>query len=175
MKKNILMILSIVSIVIVVFILQLFFINQKEIFGIRPNLILITCIVISLWYGVYIGGISSFLLGIMTNFLYGNNMAVYVIGYTLCGILIGSINTNYRKENKMTFVYVTVFATFLFEIVQYIGKMIMYNIDGNFWYLLKQSVISSLLNIVIVYILYYIIAKISEHMEDKIIRRSSGF
>ena len=175
MRKSFLTVIYIICFILLIYFLQLYVINPRELFGIKPNLILILVIVISLWYGLYAGGISSFLIGIFTDIIFGSNIGIFTISYTIVGILIGIVNYNYRKESKMSLVYVTIMATFIFELIQYLLYMIIYKIDSNFMYLIKQSVISSLLNIVIVYIVYSLIYKISEYIEDKVIQSRRGF
>lgn len=176
MKKKILTGIYVVLIVVAVFVIQLFVINPRSLFGIKPNLILITTIVISLWYGVYTGGISAIILGIIADTLFGSSHGgVFTISYTIVGVVIGVFNYNYRKENKMSLVYVTIIATFLFEVVQCIFYLISGTLELNLIYLLKQIIISSLLNIVIVYIVYSIIYRLSEYIEDRIIQSKRGF
>lgn len=70
MKKKSITILYISLLVLAIYFIQLYVINPRTLFGIKPNLILILSIVISLWYGIYVGGISSFLLGIFTDIIF---------------------------------------------------------------------------------------------------------
>lgn len=176
MRKNILTVIFIILLILIVFLIQLYFINPRNLFGIKPNLILILSIVISLWYGVYIGGISSFLIGVFTDILFGSSgIGIFTISYTIVGLVVGSLNTNYRRESKMSLVYVTIIATFVFEIVEYFCYLIFFNASSGLFYLLKQVFISSLLNIVIVYIIHSVIYKITEYIEDRIMQNSNGF
>lgn len=175
MKRNILTVIYIVLLILLIFFIQLYFINPRELFGIKPNLILILSIVISLWFGLYVGGISSFFLGVVTDVLFGSStIGIFTISYTIVGIVVGALNNNYRKESKMSLIYVTIIATFLFEMTQYFCYLLFFDSVTNIFYLLKQIIISSLLNIVIVYIIYSIIFKITEYIEDRIIQNASG-
>lgn len=175
MRRNLLTCIYILVLLLIIFLTQLYIINPRELFGIKPNLILILVIVVSLWYGIYIGGVSSLLIGALTDIIFGDSFGIYTISYTIAGLIVGALNENYRKESKMSLVYVTVLATFIFEIVLCIQYVLLYKIDVSFIYLLKQGVISSILNIVIVYIVYSLMYSISEHIEDRIIKRASGF
>lgn len=174
MKRNILTVVYILFLILFVYLLQLYVIDPRALFGVKPNLILILVIVISLWYGLYIGGIASILIGIVTDIIFGANIGIFTISYTIVGILIGILNYNYRKESKMSLVYVSIIATFTFEIIQYFCYIIAYNVDSSIFYLIKQSFISSLLNIIIVYIVYSLIYNISEYIEDRIIQNTRG-
>lgn len=176
MRKNILTTIFITLLILIVFLIQLYFINPRNLFGIKPNLILILSIVISLWYGVYIGGISSFLIGIFTDILFGSSgIGIFTISYTIVGLVVGSLNNNYRKESKMSLVYVTIIATFIFEISEYLCYLLFFSVNSNLFYILRQFFISSLLNITIVYIIYSVIYKITEYIEDRIMQNLGGF
>lgn len=74
----------------------------------------------------------------------------------------------------MSLVYVTIIATFVFEFAQLLCYLIFFAVNTSIWYFLKQVIISSLLNIVIVYIVYSLIYNISEYIEDRMLRSSSG-
>lgn len=175
MKRNILTIIYIVLLIFLIFFIQLYMINPRELFGVKPNLILILSIVISLWFGLYVGGISSFFLGIITDILFGSStIGIFTISYTIVGVVVGALNNNYRKESKMSLVYVSILATLVFEMVQCFCYLLFFNSYTNIFYLLKQIIVSSLLNIVIVYIIYSIIFKITEYIEDRIIQNASG-
>ena len=175
MRRNFLTGIYIAILLFTIYILQLYLINPRELFGIKPNLILIVVIVVSLWYGVHVGGISSLLIGFLTDILFGSNNGMFTISYTIVGIIVGILNDNYRKESKMSLVYVTIIATFSFEIVQFFQYILLYKVGLSLVYLIKQIVISSLLNIVIVYIVYSLMYNLSEYIEERITKKSSGF
>lgn len=158
----------IVLIVIAIYFLQLFIINKHLLFGVKPNLILIAVIVVSLWFGLYKGAIFSFMMGILTDLLFGNTFGLFTISYTITGTFIGYLNDNYRKENKLSLVYVTLLAVSVFELVQYLGYTIITGSYSSIFYLLKQVVISSLLNIIIVYVVYELIYKIAKSFDEEI-------
>lgn len=166
--KRFLTIIYIILLIILIYFFQVAIVDNNELFGIKPNLILISCIIVSLWYGLYIGAIYSFIIGIITDIIFGNTFGLFTISYVITGTLIGFFNTNYRKENKMSLVYVTVIATALFEFVEYIFYLMNTSTYSSLLYLLKQIAIGSILNIVIVYVLYSLVLKIVNYFEDRI-------
>ena len=174
MKKKIITVIYIIALLLVLFALQIFVIDSKTLFGIKPNLILISSIAISIWYGEKVGGIYSFILGAIVEFLFNSN-GMFLVAYTVVGILVGILNTKYNKENKLSIVYVTIIATFLFEFIQYIYYCAMYNVYSNLFYFIKQVVIGSILNIVIVFIVYSIIYKIVDYFDSRLRKDLSGF
>lgn len=165
----------ILALIIFIFAFQIFVINPRNLFGIKPNLILISVIVVSAWYGEKVGGIFSFIMGIIIELLFSSYSGMFLISYTTVGILVGYLNHKYNKENKISLVYVTIIATFLYEFIEYIYYFLIHKVYSNLFFFLKQVVISSILNIVIVYIVYSIIHKIIEYFDNRIRKDLSGF
>lgn len=174
MKKRVITIIYILILLIFVFAFQLFIINSRELFGIKPNLILILVIVASAWYGEKIGGIFSFIIGLVTEMLFGLN-GIFLVSYTIVGIIVGYLNTKYNKENRISLVYITIIATFIFEFIQYIVYALSFKIYSNMFYFFKQVVISSILNIVIVFIVYSLIHNLIEYFDSRLKRNLNGF
>lgn len=150
-----------------IYTLQLFVINPKTLFGVKPNLILIAVIVVSLWFGLYKGTIFSFLIGMITDYIFGSNFGIFTIAYTICGMLVGYVNENYRKENKMSLVYVTLMATITFEVIQYFEYLLITHLYSSIWALGKQIILSLLLNIVIVYVVYGLVHRITQYFGNR--------
>ncbi|MEG0873250.1 MAG: rod shape-determining protein MreD [Clostridia bacterium] len=175
MLKKILTVIYIVVLLMFVYFFQIFVIDTRTLFGVKPNLILISTIVVSLWYGIYTGTFYGFAIGLVTDMMFGNTFGMFTITYTLTGMLIGALNYNYRKENKMSLVYVTLIATTCFEILQYIQYTIITTRYNSILYLTKQIFISSILNIIIVYIIYGLVSKIVEYFDSNLRKNSNGF
>lgn len=173
MLKKILTVIYIILLIMLVLFLQFFVIDNKTLFGIKPNLILITVIVVSLWYGVYTGTFFSFVIGICTDFMFGNTTGMFTVAYTLTGAITGFINYNYRKENKMSLVYVTFIFTAIFELIQYIQYLLVTHTYSSLFYFIKQVIMSSLLNTIIVFIIYGAIYKIVDKFESNLRRQSA--
>ena len=98
---------------------------------------------------------------------------MFTIAYTLTGAITGLINNNYRKENKLSLVYVTLISTAIFEFIQYIEYLFITYSYSSLLYFVKQVVISSLLNIIIVFIIYGAIYKIVDKFESNLRRQSA--
>lgn len=174
MKKKIATAFYMFILLIMIFGIQLFVFDSRTLLGIKPNLILIATIVISAWYGEKIGGIFSFILGVITDFLFRTD-GVFVISYTLIGIVVGLFNHKYNKENRISLVYITIIATFLLELLQYISYVISYQVFSNVFYFLKQIAIASVFNIVIVFVVYSIIYHIVTYFDNRQRKDLSGF
>ena len=173
MLKKTLTVISIILFIILIFFIQLFVINDRTLFGVKPNLILISVIVVSLWYGVYKGTLFAFIIGLITDILFGSTTGMFTISYTITGAITGLINDNYRKDNKMSLVYVTLIFTAIFEVIQYFEYLMITRTYTNILYFLKQVLLTSILNTVIVFIIYGVIYKIVESFESNLRRQSA--
>lgn len=166
--RKILTIIYLIFFIVLIFTLQIMLIDGRTVLGVKPNLILITVIVVSLWFGLYAGSFYGLIIGIITDILFGNNIGMFTIVYSIIGALIGFFSYNYRKENKIALVYVTVIATAVFEFVQYIMYFVISSHYNSILYLLYQLFATSVLNVVIVFIVYSLLYKILSFFENRL-------
>ena len=85
--KNFLKGLCIIILFIIALFIQLFIFNNMELFGVKPNLILICVIVVGLYTNIYSSTIFSFLVGIIVDLLFGSG-GMFIISYTAIGMLL---------------------------------------------------------------------------------------
>lgn len=166
--KKALTIVYLLLFILIIFVFQMFIIDERELFGVKPNLILISVIVVSLWFGLYTGSIYSVIIGIITDMLFGNNIGIFTIGYAITGVIIGFFNYNYRKENKIALIYLTFIATAIFELIEYIIYFVITKEYTSILYFVYQIILTSILNIVIVYVVYSLLYKIISFFEDRL-------
>ena len=168
MKNKILFHMFLVLIFILVLFIQVFVISGNTLFGMKPNVLLISVIVFTTFLGLYKGSIYSLILGVFCDFLYGSSFGVFTISYTLVAIIIGIISNNYRTDSsKLALIIMTFIGTAIFEISQFIIYSFLNNGIYNIFHLILQIFLASILNIVIVFILNGIISKVAEHLEIK--------
>lgn len=168
MKKNILASLYIIVFVLLIYLLQIYVIGDKTLFSVKPNLILISVLVVSLWYGLYAGTVYSFLIGLFTDMLYSSNIGMFTIAYTIAGMVVGLLHYYNQRESKISVIYATFICVAAFELVEYVYYATLTDSFFNLLYLLKQIIISSVLNIVITYAFYSILLKVTDSIESKI-------
>lgn len=166
--KKALTIVYLLLFILIIFVFQMFIIDERELFGVKPNLILISVIVVSLWFGLYTGSIYSVIIGVITDMLFGNNIGLFTIGYAITGVIIGFFNYNYRKENKIALLYLTFIATAIFELIEYIIYFVITKEYTSILYFVYQIILTSILNIVIVYVVYSLLYKIISFFEDRL-------
>ena len=146
--------------------IQLFIFNNMRLFGVKPNMLLISIIVVSLYTSIYSCTIYSFFLGLIIDLMFGGS-GMFTISYTAIGMLLGFINEDYMKENYFSIIILTTLSVALFETVQYFQSMIILSSYVSFFFFLKQVILSILLNVVLVFIIRFIFGKIIEHIDKK--------
>jgi len=166
MAKKIFSYFIIFLILICIFLFQIYVIDSRELFGVKPNIILISVIVMSLWYGLYAGSLYGLFIGMITDILFGNSFGIFTLSYVVVGAVIGYLNYNYRRESKVSLSYLTIFGTCIFEFMQYFIYIFLNSTSSNIYYLIIQIIISSLLNVILAFILYGTFSKISDYAEN---------
>ncbi len=161
MKKKFLIMIGFIIYILFMYLFQLFIIDNKDIFGVKPNLILVTCVMITLYKGIYKGTFVSLTIGLFTDFLFGTK-AIFMICYTLTCLIIGLLGKGDKNIDKLSVIYFTFASTSLFEILEYIVYAVTSRVFSNFFYLLKQIILGSILNVVAALILYKVVCEISD-------------
>ncbi len=79
--KNILKSICIILLFLISLIVQLFIFNNMELLGVKPNMLLISIIVVSLFTNIYSTTIYSFILGFIVDIIFGST-GMFTISYT---------------------------------------------------------------------------------------------
>ncbi|MBO5477521.1 MAG: rod shape-determining protein MreD [Clostridia bacterium] len=164
--QKVLKVLYTIILFILSLIIQLFVFNNMDLFGVKPNILFISCIVVGLYTNIYSSTIYSFLLGFIVDLIYGST-GMFTISYTAIGMLVGFIGDNYMRENYLSIIILTALSVTLFEVVQYIQSMIIISEFISFFFLLKQLILSILLNVILTFILCFTFGKIMEYVDKK--------
>ena len=157
--KKVLDVIKIPIIVVLTFIFQIFISNNFEIFGVTPNLILVTVVIISMWNTLAINLTVAGVMGIFADLIFHFDIGQSLVTYLTISICISYISGRYRKESKAAIIYITAMATGIFTAFQFVYYIIDSTIIINIFVLLKQIIIEILLNIVVAYILYKVFEK----------------
>ena len=174
MKNKVLIVVSSVVYIFFMYLIQLYLIDNNDIFGVKPNIILVTCTVFTLIFGIYKGTVFSFGIGYITDLLF-TQKPIFIVIYTLCALIV-SLLENYTKNDNIAFkVAVIFFSTAAFEIIQYIFYAVESATFFNVFYLLKQIMIASMLNVAIGFFVLKLIDGLIELSEMKSRKNMSGF
>jgi len=167
MKNKILFSIFFILLFLVIFFLQIYIIGGKTLFGVKPNLLLISVIVFTSFWGIYKGTIYAFLIGIVCDFLYGSNFGFFTLSYVFVALVIGYFSNVYITNNKLTLIVATFIGTAIFEFVEYIIYSFLLFKVGSIFHLILQIFFASIINLVIVFILNGLVQKIAEYFEIK--------
>ncbi|MGN1013708.1 MAG: rod shape-determining protein MreD [Clostridia bacterium] len=146
--------------------IQLFLFDNMSLFGVKPNMLLISIIVVSLYTNIYASTIYSFSLGFIVDLIFGGS-GMFTISYTIIGMLLGLISEDYMKENYLSTIVLTALSVIVFEVILYFDSMIISSSYISFFFLIKQLTLSILLNVVLVFIMCFLFGKIIIHIDKK--------
>ena len=157
--QKILNIVKIPIIIVLTFILQIVISNNFVLFGVTPNLILVTIVIVSMWNTLPVNLTVAGVTGIFADLIFHFSVGKSLISYLVIALCISYISNKYRKESKAAIIYITIIATLIFTSFQVIYYIIDNLIIINIFTILKQLVVEILLNIAIAYIVYKIFEK----------------
>jgi len=153
------------TILIFIFVtVQVTFLNFTDVFGVKPNLIIILIVSVALLEGRNHGGTVGFFAGICMDSVVGIALGYQALLGMLLGILLGNINKRFFKENIFVMVTCTFISTIIFEsaviMLSYgLGLRINY-IDTLRATILTEAAVNSILGAVIFFILIRINRKL---------------
>lgn len=147
--KKIWAIVLLMFLFILIFTIQIIFLNKVKLFGVIPNLLLVTVVMVAFWYNTYLSGLFAFFTGIIADILFSFNIGKSAIIYLVIAIVISLISKIYRKDNNAVIIYVTIVGVLIFE-----TSMLIVNLGGNINVLQFVSLIfkATVINIGLAYI-----------------------
>lgn len=146
--------------------IQLLWFNNITLFGVKPNMLLISMIVVGMFTNIYSVSFYSFFVGFVSDLIFGTS-GLYTIIYSILGTIIGYVSDNYMKENVFSAIIMTAGAVTIFEIIEYIKTMVITSSYVGVMHLFGVLIISILLNIAIVSIFSFIFGKINSLIDKK--------
>lgn len=150
----------IVALIIVVYMLQLFVIDTKHLFSIKPNLILVLCISFSICLGGIGGCIFSLLTGVFLDLLYGTSgFGIYTFLYSVVGIVALKIKSGF-KENIFSAIYIMVILCVIFEALQSLALLFEYKVQVGLFLFVFRTLLFVILNAGFMAIIYSILSKV---------------
>lgn len=151
--------------IISVFVIQILVANNFEIFGVTPNIILVTLVIISMWNDMSISLIVAGILGIGVDLLFYFNIGQAFVSYLVITVSVLYIRQKYRRDSKAAIIYIIIISTVAFASLEYIYYAVNSEMLFNIFDVIKQTIIEILLNISVAYILYKIFEKSMQKKE----------
>ena len=160
MNKFIKIILTIILFFIMYF-LEFNLISEKELFGIKPNLILVTVIISVIFFNNIFALLYGLALGIVMDIIYiEGTIGKFTIIYLVISLILIAVKNYILKNNISSAIYIAAIGTLIFEISMYLIFSIGYKAEISFIKLIFGTIFAGVLNIGITLILYNIFSKI---------------
>lgn len=165
MKKT-LIITSLFIVFLLIYFLQANFFSWYNIAGIQPNLFIILVLFIGLYLGKIFGFSLGLIFGILLDLFIGKRIGINAIMLGITGILGGILDKSFSKENRITFMLMSVAVTILCETVNYTLQIILLGADSNFSEFMKIIIIEAIYNAILVIILYPLMQKLGAKVDS---------
>ena len=157
--------LSLILIGFVIYFLQSNFFNWFSIGGIKPNLFIIYILFIGLFGTRSMSIIYASALGIFLDLIFNSKIGVNLFGYVLIGVIGTIFNKNFSKDSRITIMLISMGTTLICEIIAYIYKIIN-GASIEVLTFLKIVLIEIIFNLMIIIIIYPLIRKLGEKLEQ---------
>jgi rod shape-determining protein MreD len=152
-------------ILIITYVLQLTLIPEIQVFGVQANFLLIVTCAMAFLFGTVDGAISGTVLGILLDLYQGRAIGLSALIFMYLGIFIGGFNKKFFKDNYLILLILIAFATIAYETGVYIFSIFAYSQRVMLLYLLKNLLLSTLINVLIGAAIYPILLKINIGLE----------
>ena len=166
MKKTIINIVLILTILIIYY-LQSNFFTWFNIAGILPNLFIILTLFIGLFSTRTMGTIYGIVIGLILDLLLGNNVGANAATLGIIGFLAGEFDRNFSKDSRMTIMLMVLCATILVESANYLLRYVILSINVEIWSFITILVIEIIFNCILTIILYPLIQKAGYYIENE--------
>lgn len=165
MKKTI-SIISLILLFFILYFLQINFFSWFNIAGIKPNLFIVLELFIALFVGRKVAMPYGFIMGLYLDVLTGSQIGISSLMFMLIGFLGEYFDKSFSKESKLTILLMVAGCTFGYEIVVYFYTIIRNAIPLQLFGFIKILVIEVVFNILLTIILYPLIRKCGDSLEN---------
>lgn len=164
MKKTVTTIIMIITFLIVYF-LQANLFSWFNLAGIKPNLFVVSVLIIGLFAGESRGVMLGILFGISLDLFIGKSIGISGIMLGIVGFLGGFLDKNFSKDSRFTMIIMIIISTCLYEIGSYLFNYFINNATIGIWLFIKTLVIENIFNVFVTIILYPLIVKLGYKLE----------
>ena len=160
MKDFVKILLTILIFVLLIFI-EFSIISHNSLFGIKPNLLLIIIVILTLFFKEPVSLGLSLCVGILADIIYiSNGVGVYTLLYTLVSGVLMIVKNNFIKLNEIAVVYLSIIATLVYEVAYFLILVLGYSAEISFFRLIFSAILSIVLNSALTLAIYNILRKL---------------
>ena len=163
--KKALIYISLIFVFIFIYLLQSVFFVNFTIAGVMPNIVVILALFIGLFIGRSRGIIYGIIYGIFMDLWIGKNIGITSVCLAIVGIIGGTFDKNFSKDSRITIMLISMGTTLICEIIAYIYKIIN-GASIEVLTFLKIVLIEIIFNLMIIIIIYPLIRKLGEKLEQ---------
>lgn len=147
------------------YLLQSSFLEYAKIYGIKPNLIIITTISYALVRGSREGAIYGLFSGLLLDVMGGKYIGLYAIMGMYLGLIIGSLNKNLYNENYLIPIMVTAGSSFVYSMIVYVSLYFIPQPDEILWYTIGYIIPEAIYNTILSIFVYFFILYINKKLD----------
>lgn len=151
--------------IVIILILQSTVAGKIEIFGVKPNLMLIFIVSVALIGGSVQGAAVGFALGLMQDIMSGKLIGFYSLLGMYLGLIMGTVNKRLYRENFFIIIFFTFVSTIIYEgLVYFLNTFLKgtFDMGGAFANVIFPEAIYNMVASVFIYL---IVVKINQKME----------
>jgi len=160
MVKNILKEILKIILLVLTYLIQIYVINETELFGISGNLCLMYIVFIAMLSKTSTAFVYAVVCGLLSDMLFSNIIGKYVIIYVITVALLIGLKKMYKQDTKWSVIVFGLGGTIIFEIMMFIfnllQKLELVNIFSVILLVFKESI----LNVFFLFIIYLLLKKL---------------
>lgn len=164
--KKALSFLGIIIAFFIIYFLQANFFTWFTINGVMPNLFIVLVLFIGLFIGKKSGLVFGILFGTYIDILIGKSIGISGIALGAIGLVAEYIDKTFSKDSRITLMLIVIASTAIYEIGIYAFQIIKWNVPLEIMTFIKILAIETLFNVILVIILYPLIKKAGNIVEN---------
>lgn len=157
MTKKILKVILKIFVLFVIYLIQIFVLNNVTFFGVKANIPLMLLVIWSMTIDekieVYVYAV---IIGILNDILFSSILGEYLLINILLTTIITNIKNTYKQDNKFSVIIFSVLSTVIFEIFVILFNVISKQELENVFLILFTIFKLSVINLFFAYVIYLI-------------------
>ncbi|MFA6309427.1 MAG: rod shape-determining protein MreD [Clostridia bacterium] len=148
-----------------IIIIQSTILDVVQIYGVKPNLMLVFIVSVALINGSVQGAAVGFILGLMQDIISGKIIGFYCLLGLYLGLIIGSVNKRLYRENLLIIIFFTFISTVVYEELVYILNTFL---SGNLNFTVSFANIifpEAIYNMFVSIFIYMFVVKVNQKIE----------
>jgi rod shape-determining protein MreD len=147
------------------YVIQTTVFDSVQIYGIKPNLILITTISYALIRGREEGAVYGFSAGLLLDIMGGKTIGIFSLMGLYTGLIIGSLNKRLYNENYIIVFILNAGGSFAYNFIYYLYVYLFIS-KGNFlWGIIAYIIPETIYNTVLSLIVYFFLLNINKKLD----------